>query len=156
MTNIFDNDVQGIGVYLELRKAGATCQVLVTPDGFSETDGIVSAVFFRRVISAGVSKKKWRAYTLVMPAQNEKLLVDGDTLSDKEALELTALRFKTLYDYFDSLVRGGYQLVNDRPIYVEVTKDDLSSVRTGTLPNKLWTRVKSSRSALGFPETITD
>jgi hypothetical protein len=157
MSNKFDKDVQGLALYLEFRKARSTCQVLVTPAGFSATSGVVPPVFFRRVLTAGVTKRKWRGYTMRFGNEGLKnFLQSGDYLTS-EVLDTEVERnFKTLEDYFRSLVREGYKLVNDRPVYVEVTKDDLEQTRSNTLPAKLWLRVKSSRTALGFPDTITN
>lgn len=158
MTNKFELDVQGTAVYLELRKNGATAQILLTPDGFGE-NGIISSQFFRRVVTTGVSKRRWKAYGINLQQNQRDLIAEGTGLSpegSKGSQEITATRVRALNDYFTSMVRNGYKLVQDKPIYVEVTKEDLEQVKQGTLPTKLWTRVKSSRTALGFPETATD
>jgi hypothetical protein len=155
MTNKFELDVQGTAVYLELRKNGATAQVLITPDGFGEND-VVSSQFFRRVVTTGVSKRRWKAYSLRIDQNQRDLIREGVGLPIEGSQEITATRVRALNDYFTSMVRNGYKLVQDKPIYVEVTKEDLEQVKQGTLPTKLWTRVKSSRTALGFPETATD
>lgn len=150
-------EVQGMALYLEFRKPLATCQVLITPDGLSTTgDGVAPAQFFRRQLTSGVTKRKWRAYTVRQVADQKETLLYERTLDKEIVDEQTLIRFRNLGDYFDSLIRGGYKLVNDTPIYVEITKDDLDAARQGNLPTKLWSRVKSSRSALGFPEEVTD
>lgn len=152
-----ERDVQGIALYLEFRKVHSTAQVLITPDGLSGSgDGVAPAQFFRRTLSHGVTKRKWRAYTIrQVEGQKESVLYES-AVEPTQAVEDAAKRFRNLGDYFDSLVRSGYKLVNDSPIYVEVTKEDLESARQGTLSTKLWTRVKSSRAALGFPEEVVD
>jgi hypothetical protein len=159
-THKFDKDVQGMALYLEFRRVGATAQVIVTPDGFTTASGVTSAVFFRRVITSGVTKRKWRGYTLRNTAQFSEYLGTGTTAStglDKdEVLDTAISRSKNLTDYFDSLRRQGYLLVQNRPIYVEVTKADLDSAQTSTLPAKVWTRIKASRAAIGFPEDLVD
>lgn len=156
MTHKFDQDVQGTALYLEFRKSNATCQVIVTPDGFTESTGVAPAMFYRRVISSGVSKRRWKGYPLGLQ-DNQKLMIEaGEKTTEAEMLELSAERFSRLHDYFQSLIRNGYQLVLGKPIYVEVTKDDLTQIKSGTLPTKLWTRVKSTRTAFGFPETTVD
>lgn len=156
MTHKFDQEVQGVALYLEFRKPNATCQVIVTPDGFSETSGIVSAQFFRRVITTGVSKRRWKGYSLPMKNNQSLAIQAGEKTTEQEMLELSAERFSRLHDYFGSLVRNGYKLTLGKPIYVEVTKDDLTQIKSGTLPTKLWTRIKSTRTALSFPETTID
>lgn len=152
-----ERDVQGIALYLEFRKAYSTVQVLITPDGLSGSgDGVAPAQFFRRTLSGGVTKRKWRAYSIRQNADQREAVLYESAVEPTKAAEDAIQRFRQLGDYFDSLVRGGYKLVNDSPIYVEVTKEDLETSRQGTLPAKLWTRVKSSRIALGFPEAVFD
>lgn len=152
-----ERDVQGVALYLEFRRPNSTVQVLITPDGLTGVgDGVAAAQFFRRTLSAGVTKRKWRAYHL-MHLDGQKEAVLYETKKDAEQVRLDAIsRFRNLADYFDSLVKNGYKLVKDTPVYVEVTKDDLVQVRLASMPTKLWSRVKSSRTSLGFPETITD
>lgn len=156
MTHKFDQEVQGVALYLEFRKPNATCQVIVTPDGFTESTGVAQAMFYRRVITSGVSKRRWKGYPLPLQ-DNQRLMIEaGEKTTEQEMLERSAERFGRLHDYFHSLVRNGYELVLGKPIYVEVSKDDLTQIKSGTLPTKLWTRVKSTRTAFGFPETPVD
>lgn len=153
----FDKDVQGAALYYELRKAGSTCQILITPDGFSKLgDKIVPAQFFRRVLRLEETKRKWRAYGFRITPEQKSALTYGQVMPEDEVARVTHERFKQLESYFDSLVSNGYTLAKDTPIYVEVTKEDLDSINSGSMPAKLWTRVKASRTALGFPETVVD
>ncbi len=157
MTNKFEKEVQGVALYLELRKPNATCQILVTPDGFGTVEGVVPAQFFRRVISSGVTKRRWLPYGIKISQEQLDLIASGAVNYDQDqTTETTINRFRQLSNYLESVASQGYKLVNDTPIYVEVTKEDLSAIKTGSMPNKLWTRVKSSRTALGFPDTIVD
>jgi hypothetical protein len=152
-----ERDVQGIALYLEFRKPLSTAQVLITPDGLSGSgDGVAPAQFFRRTLSNGVSKRKWRAYSIRQLAGQKDSVLYESAVDELQANEDASNRFRNLGDYFDSLVRSGYKLVNDAPIYVEVTKEDLDAARQGNLSTKLWTRVKSSRASLGFPEEVID
>lgn len=159
MTTRFEKDVQGVALYLEFRKVGATCQIIITPDALQETGEPSFAQFFRRVISNGATKRKWQAYTLkprrtlrsnlqagtnVHEYMNEEVITDGQE------------RLLQLSDYLNSLATRGYKLVKDTPIYIEVTKADMTAIRQGDLPAKMWTRVKSSRAALDFPIEIID
>lgn len=155
MTSKFEKDVQGVAVYFELRREGATCQILITPDGFGNTEGVVSSRFFRRVITEGVTKRRWKDYQFKTTPEYREHIQRGTNFESNETALVAENRIRAIADYLDSIVRMGYTLVNDKPIYVEVTKDDLSQINAGNLPAKLWTRVKSSRSALGFPEEAT-
>lgn len=152
--NKFDNEVQGVALYLEFRKSYATCQVIITPDGFTKTRGVTNATFFRRTISGGATKKKWRNYAMVNTGELRDALQAGTEISEQAVKDRTTHRIENLNDYFASLVRGGYKLVNDTPIYVEITKDDLEAVATGNLPTKLWGRIKATRVHYGFPEEV--
>lgn len=154
MTKRFDKDVQGVALYLEFRKPYATAQVLLTPDAFTSTGEIVHAQFFRRIITDGVQKRKWRAYGVRQTSSLREQMANGAELDTNEVLHQAARRYRNLDDYFASMARGGYILVNSTPIYVEITKADMDSIKTGTMPTKVWTRVKSSRAALGFPEEL--
>jgi len=150
-----EKDVQGVALYLEFRRSDATAQILVTPDGLTgEGTGVINAKFFRRVLTQGVSKRKWRAYSIGFEGgQSADILYERK--EDYEKLnENSFKRFSNLGDYFDSLARNGYTLVKDQPIYVEATKEDLLKAAQGNLSTKLWNRVKSSRVASGFPDEI--
>lgn len=157
MTNKYERDVQGVAVYLEFRKTYSTAQVLITPDTPAFIgDGVTPAQFFRRTISGGATKRKWRAYTIRNVGNQREAIRAGSAMEPEDVANDAVSRLRYLSEYFDSLVRGGYKLVNDTPIYIEVTKDDMLSAREGTLAPKLWSRVKSSRAALGFPEDVVD
>ena len=152
--NKFENEVQGVALYLEFRKPYATCQVIITPDGFTKTRGVTNSVFFRRTISNGATKKKWRNYSMVNTAELRDALQYGNEVTTSVLDDKTMNRIENLSDYFASLVRGGYKMVNDTPIYVEITKDDLEAVSAGNLPPKLWGRIKATRAFYGFPEEV--
>lgn len=152
-----EKDVQGVALYLEFRRQDATAQVLITPDGLTgEGAGVTNSKFFRRVITTGVTKRKWRAYNIRFSneTQRDAILYERDT-DQFEGIESAQNRYMQLGDYFDSLVRNGYKLVKDAPIYVEVTKEDLLAASKDNLNAKLWNRVKASRAAAGFPENPT-
>lgn len=150
----FEKDVQGLALYIELRRPNATIQTLIVPEGFTNTEGVVKPVFFRRALSAGVTKRKWRGYNLNLLAEAQQALQAGTQLSDELLDEQVSSRMRNLNNYFTSAISQGYKLVN-QPIYVEVTKEDIELARKGTLSTKLWTRVKSSRLAMGYPEETT-
>jgi hypothetical protein len=156
MTDRFSKEVQGVALYLEFRKIGSTCQVLITPDALMETGEMSFGQFFRRTISGGASKRKWQSYTLKPKHALRGHLVHSHSISEQEINDDVVGRVSNLVDYINSVTARGYKLVKDTPIYVEVTKADMTSIRKGDLPAKLWTRVKSSRSALDFPTEVVD
>jgi hypothetical protein len=149
-----EKEVQGQALYLEFRKNYATIQVIITPDGFAEGEVKTNSVFFRRMLSSHQPKKRWRAYPIRNSQILEDALISNSTLDEQIVLENVSKRALNLYDYLDSLVKGGYKLVNDKPIYVELTKEDFTSIRKGDTPTKVINRIKATRTALGFPAEV--
>jgi hypothetical protein len=149
-----EKEVQGQALYLEFRKAYATIQVLITPEGYAEGEVKTNAVFFRRMLSSHQPKKRWKAYPLRVTSVFQDATDAGIVLEEKIVAEATGQRALNLYDYLDSLVRGGYKLVNDKPIYVELSKEDFTSIRKSETPTKVINRIKATRTALGFPAEV--
>lgn len=149
-----EKEVQGQALYLEFRKNFATIQVIITPDGYAEGDVKTNAVFFRRMLSSHQLKKRWKAYPLRATSVLQEASDAGIVLEEQIVAEAISQRALNLYDYLDSLVRGGYKLVNDKPIYVELSKEDFTSIRKGDTPTKAINRIKSARTALGFPAEV--
>jgi hypothetical protein len=151
-----DKEVQGVALYLEFRKPYQTIQVILTPDGLAEDGGLVPAKFYRRMLTKDQPKKRWKAYRISI-AQNFQDAILGssaEALNEAEVADGTTQRVSQLYDFMRSLVRGEYKLVNDKPIYIELTKEDFTVIRNGDTPTKVVNRIKASRTALGFPEPV--
>lgn len=156
-----DNEVQGVAIYLEFRKPNATYQVVLTPDGINSQTEITYANYFSRSITYGVSKRKWRTRRL-KPTHNEIIDALGsiaplsipDVITENDSID--RLTSNGMARNFTYLAEHGYKLVKDTPIYVEVTKDDLTHIRQGNLPTKLWTRIKAVRKVLDFPEAVVN
>lgn len=154
------SDVQGSALYMEFRRAGATCQIILTPDGIDSKNDVVFSKLFRRVVRPETPKKRWAMYALTPITQRReraKAFLLAETGTDFAGWEEYAEeRLRHVVDYFDSLMRSGYTLVQDKVLYVEVTKADMDEAGQGTLSTKVWNRVKASRTAAGFPSTLTD
>lgn len=150
-----EKEVQGQALYLEFRKNYATIQVIITPDGFDEGNNLVRASFFRRMLTKDQPKKRWKTYGLRANSLVEALK-DETALEEVVVAEATAQRALNLYDFMESLVRGGYKLVSDKPIYVEVSKEDFTAISKMDTPTKVINRIKSARSALNFPEEVVN
>ena len=155
-----DNEVQGTALYLEFRRAGATCQIVVTPDGFDNAGSTVTAGFFRRVLRPDTPKKRWTTF-FMEPTHAYKASLAAHLAAETGddyalVMDATETRLAPIHAYFESLERGGYTLVKSTPIYVEVSRADLAEVRSGSLPTKLWNRVKASRIALDFPTELVN
>jgi hypothetical protein len=143
-------DVQGVAVYAEFRKPGATMQIMVTPDGYTTDNKEVKANLYRRVVTPTSPKKQWRNSSI---SKNPIATLAGEPLLDanKEAFVTERLSFST--DLFDAINNGGWQIVKE-PFLVEVSKKDLEDVMTGKTPNKMLYRINLTRNALGFPAEL--
>jgi len=155
--NLIEKEIQGVAVYLEFRKPGATVQVIVTPDGYTKTDTQTRSTFYRRQLSEYQMKKRWRQHLLPASGLLLDRLAGADSVSADEQDNLTSLtltnRTATIQHYLEGLIRGNYKLVKN-PIYIEVTKEDLTLVNAGETPTKIINRIKAARIAAEFPEEI--
>ena len=147
--------VIGKAVYLEFRRtnptgASATTQILITPeaDGIATTTSgsapaVVQLAMFRRRISSYQPRKTWR---FIAAGKSSRTVAPTATSVNAAALSLIDFTNRT----FEALASEGWKLFKD-PIVVEVTKDDMQSVRLGKTPYKVLGRVWKSRKFLGFP-----
>lgn len=151
-------DVQGYALYLELRRVNYTAQFVITPDGYDESGRFTPATVFRRTLHTSATKRRWRNYAIRM--NNDSFAAVRTTGELSGGLLRASLTDRLAYIVDQHLYRLGitdkFRLYNDTPIFVEVTKADLTEIKKGDLPTKLWTRIKSSRAALGFPEDVVD
>lgn len=147
-----EKEVQGQALYLEFRKAYSTIQVLITPEGYNEAGQITPAMFYRRMLTNVKPKKRWNVFNL--RDNLTRLAEDGAYVDANEVPEAISKRANYLYGYMEGLVRGGYASVSDDPIYVEVTKEDLTLIGNRDTPIKVINRVKACRSALNYPEAV--
>lgn len=150
----FEKPVQGLALYIEMRRPNSTIQVLITPEGFTPANGVQNPVFFRRTLHYGMTKRKWRAYPMGLSKPLQEALTRGTGYENEDFERQQAVRLQNLSNYFRSAVAQGFKIINE-PLYLETTKDDIDSAIKGTIPTKLWTRVKSARVAKGYPEEVT-
>lgn len=146
-------DVQGVGIYAEFARSGATTQIIITPQGYDEDGREVSMYVVRRTVTTDNPRKQWKFS--VLPEADETLVanVKHDPEAHKEAY--CDDRFRYASSLFDQLLRGDWVLINE-PILVEVSKIDLSSVRQSKTPTKLLYRVTQSRTAKGYPSDLVN
>lgn len=143
-----EKDVQGIALYAQFHKSGAMSQLIVTPDGYNETGSEVPSSLYRRVITTYSPKKQWRSSFI---RSGEVLNVDFESADHRAWLAEQRLGFAG--QLFDSLLSGKWEL-HKEPIYLEVSKKDLTDVHSGKTPTKLMYRINQSREALGFETEI--
>lgn len=143
-------EVQGVGVYAEFRKPGATMQIIVTPDGYTTDGKELPAQLFRRVVTPASPKKQWRN----SPITNAPIVALGGIALEDGAKEVFASqRMSAFTELFDAINNGGWQIVKDA-FLVEVSKKDLEEIRQGKTPNKLLYRINLVRQASDFPEEL--
>lgn len=151
-------EVVGRALYLEAERTSGTThyvtQILITPEVVLSTEVTANMAMYRRRISTVEPRKTWRHYS---SPTNAKRAHEG------RALALPDLLVAAVSDDMLNFVRStlttliepgnGYRLVK-QPIVVEVTRADITDVRLGKTPYKIFGRVWKSRKKLGFPESF--
>jgi len=143
-----EKDVQGIALYAQFHKPGAMTQLLITPDGYDEAGDKVFASLYRRIITASTPKKQWRSSNIRSAEVGE---LDFEKADDRAVFAEKRLNFAV--QLFDSLLSGKWELHKD-PIYLEVSKKDLTDIREAKTPTKLMYRINQSRETLNYETDI--
>lgn len=143
--------VVGKALYAELRQGGQTYQILITPDGIASNGKNVSASMYRRQISMHHARKGWKQYGL------PNLPVDGfgsyTKMTTEQALDAAGSRAAFFKSTLNQLATYQYR-VYKQPIFVEVSVEDLDTIRAGKTPYKVLGRITRVRRALGFGEEL--
>ena len=148
-----EKDVQGVALYAEFRKPGATSQIIVTPDGYSEEGKQVPAALYRRVVTPSTPKKQWRQTKLRVTSKMRECADNGTTLANEDRERIAEKRFEVARQLFEGFINGGWNITNG-PLFIETSKKDMTDIRQGKTPNKLLYRVNQTRKAQGFPESV--
>lgn len=148
-------EVQGVGIYAEFARSGATTQIIITPDGYDNEGSQVRMNVIRRTVTTTNPRKQWRFSAL--PEANEDLISSVATAvpSDEAKEAYCDDRMRYASALFDQIMRGDWVLIND-PILVEVSKTDLDVVRQSKTPTKLIYRINQSRTAKGYPTDLVN
>ena len=142
--------VVGKALYLELRTGLQTYQILLTPDGTSNGRAVPATVY-RRQISPAKPRRAWKTYslpTLPINAFGTYEVVDKDN-----ALQSADSRVGYLATTFSQLKSYGY-LLYKQPLLIEVSQEDLDSIRLSKTPYKILGRITRVRRTLGFGEYL--
>lgn len=142
-----DKAVQGVAVYAEFAREGATTQIIVAPDGYNTDGTLVPANIVRRTVTEHTPKKQWKFSRLPDVADTPS------NLADHEKVIYSDERMRYASSLFDQILRGGWTLVK-RPILVEISRKDYDSIYLSKTPTKLLYRVSQSRVALDFPANL--
>ena len=147
-----EKKVQGVGVYAEFRKPGATMQLLITPDVYTHSGTLVPMALHRRVVTPITPKKQWKT-TSFRNMIVKDMVESGKTLDDSERTIFVDERVRYALPYFDEVLKGGWSIQN-KPILTEVSRHDADDLIKGKTPNKVLYRIHISRKALGFPAEL--
>lgn len=141
-----DKAVQGVGVYAEFARPGATTQIILVPEGYTNEGTVVSANVIRRTITENTPKKQWK-FSRLPEASGF-----GD-VNDSNKILYADERMRYASSLFDQLLRGDWKMVK-KPVLVEVSKKDYDSIYVSKTPTKLLYRISQSRVALDFPAEL--
>jgi len=150
-------EVIGHALYIEAERYSGTTQyitqILVTPETVLSTDVTANMAMYRRRLSTHEPRKTWRHYSSPTNVKRAHEGMSSLTVPSliKESVCDDMLNFikSTLTTLTDPA--NSYRLVK-QPIVVEVTRADMSDIRLGKTPYKIFGRVWKSRKKLGFPE----
>lgn len=160
-------EVQGVATYLEFSGYDGTSvvQMIVTPDIVTTDNKLVQPTMFRRQISKTAPRKQWRAVQLLRanpnyPVRNELLgsIVNGfkdeGFVTKNEADLFSYERVSVFASYIKQLSSRGFTLVQSKPLYAEISKQDADSIASLKLPTKLMYRIQQVRLTNGFPDPM--
>jgi hypothetical protein len=143
--------VVGKALYLELRAGISTYQLLLTPDGISSNGRAVPATVYRRQISSAKPRRAWKTYSL--PALDLNAFGTYEVVEKDKALHTADSRVGYMATTFSQLKSYGYTLYK-QPLLIEVSQEDLESIRLSKTPYKILGRITRVRRTLGFGEFI--
>lgn len=133
--------VIGKGVYLEIPNADETqtTQIIITPEGVSETGKPVAMAIIYRTISDWSPRKQWRT----------QFVRKAD---DKTTAENIDLMVEQVEKWFQRQMSYGLgTLRNATPLVFEVTNLDLNDVADWKVPAPALRRIIKARPTIGFP-----
>ena len=143
--------VVGKALYLELRSGISTYQVLLTPDGIASNGRAVPATLYRRQISKLKPRRAWKTYSL--PSLSLNAFGTYEATDKDTALQNADSRIGYMSSTFNQLKSYGYNLYK-QPLFIEVSQEDLESIRLSKTPYKILGRITRVRRTLGFGELI--
>lgn len=148
--------VQGVALYGEFARSGATTQIIITPQGYDSDGNEVVMNVVRRTVTTTSPRKQWRFSSLANPSTPIMQIAaeKGVTIDDAKE-EYCDEMFRYAASLFEQLSRGDWLLVGD-PILVEVSKIDLDTIRAHKTPTKLLYRINQCRTAQGYPADLVN
>lgn len=143
-----DKAVQGVAVYAEFARSGATTQIIIAPDGYTNEGQLVPATIIRRTITESAPKKQWK-FTRLSAAELPPFALESDIQTYVEQ------RMKYATTLLDQLLRGGWTMIKN-PVLIEASRKDYDSIYLAKTPTKMIYRISQSRNALDFPAELVN
>jgi hypothetical protein len=138
-----DSPVQGVATYLEFLGDYGRLQYVLTPHGFSEDGALLKPYLLHRQVPKDGSRTRWkRALLAIEPTP----LAGAD-----DYIEMGLERTAPMSVLMNRLVYGAWEQVG-KPLFAEVSKKDLSDLRSGKSPTALMTRIEKVKAVAGYFE----
>jgi hypothetical protein len=106
---------------------------------------------YRRQISSVKPRRAWKTYSL--PALPLNAFGTYEMADKEKALQSADSRIGYMATTFSQLKSYGYTLYK-QPLLIEVSQEDLESIRLSKTPYKILGRITRVRRTLGFGEFI--
>ncbi len=136
--------VIGKGIYLEMPNADETqtTQIIITPEGMSETGKPVAMAIIYRTISDYSPRKQCRTQFV-------------RKVDEKSASENLDLMVEQTEKWFQRQMSYGLTTIrNNTPLVFEVTNLDLNDVADWKVPAPALRRIIKARATIGFPADL--
>lgn len=137
-----DNPVQGVATYLEYRGDYGRLQYIITPHGFSEDGALLKPYALHRILSSSEDRSRWK---------REILGLEPNPQGEADSMLLEAIQSTYLKNLLNRIRYGSWELVK-RPLFVEVSKKDLTALRKGKTPTMLMSRIEKVKASAEFPK----
>jgi hypothetical protein len=143
----------GKALYLEFRRNTSTYQLIITPAGKLNVDGVekeVDGVIFRRLVSESTPRSQWRTSRLRNTLRSEFITTTDQLLNDvNDSWMKSGINYQ-----ISSLGDTTKWSLYKQPVAVEASEEDLKDALTNSTPNALIKRIRKAREALGFDESF--
>ena len=139
-----ESEIQGVAGYFEYQspntEIGLVIQLLITPEGYTPTMQRVPPRCFFRSLNKYHTRPTWKSRVVNLEQ------IDFD---DTDSV------FKELGNTLNRVTIGEYKQV-ERPLLLEISQKDMTSIVKGKLPTRVSNKVKSMRQAHGYPEDLVN
>lgn len=150
--------VNGIGLFLEFRKADTAQHLILMPAGLETIPGIgvnqmpTYPMMFSRNLSAAAPDPRWRITSASMATQGMTLANDGRDFMPAPDIE-TAVNaaddhFSKFVNTFAGALRGGWAM-HGMPVTFEIAQEDFNKAAVADVPVGMIARAYAARRLAG-------